>query len=56
MPLSGVAEVTVGYRHSCARTHGGAVWCWGTPLGLKTWSASAQRPASVNRNPESRLA
>ncbi|HRE89981.1 MAG TPA: hypothetical protein PK095_12680, partial [Myxococcota bacterium] len=27
--LTGVVEVAVGTYHSCARTGGGSVWCWG---------------------------
>lgn len=26
----GVAEIGAGRQHACARTDGGAVWCWGT--------------------------
>ncbi len=28
-PLPGVAELSVGYQHVCARDESGAVWCWG---------------------------
>ncbi len=31
-PISGltdIAQLSVGFEHSCAVTHGGSVWCWG---------------------------
>jgi alpha-tubulin suppressor-like RCC1 family protein len=27
---TGVAQLTAGQKHTCARTEDGAVWCWGT--------------------------
>ena len=28
-PLTGMVDVSVGYRHACARDATGAAWCWG---------------------------
>jgi alpha-tubulin suppressor-like RCC1 family protein len=28
--LSDVAQMTTGSHHTCARTRGGSLWCWGT--------------------------
>lgn len=50
--LSGVVEVALGFRHSCALTDAGEVWCWGSnalgELGRGTTSVLGATPTRVS--------